>query len=146
MKYNFYLIFLLIFLSSCTSNHIYKTDVDIQNKILFQSKGFTLIYDENDENFETINYDAVREVCLEHKPKMLLCGYSAYPRIIHFDKMRAVADECGAYLMCDIAHIAGLVAGGVHPSPFPHAHAVTVKHKAQRKCHTECVWRESASW
>ena len=86
-----------------------------------------------DEDFETINYDAVREVCLEHKPKMLLCGYSAYPRIIHFDKMREIADECGVYLMCDIAHIAGLVAGGVHPSPFPHAHVVTTTtHKTLR--------------
>ena len=99
----------------------------------FDPVHYPLIYDESDEAFETINYDAVREVCLEHKPKMLLCGYSAYPRIIHFDKMRKIADECGAYLMCDIAHIAGLVAGGVHPSPFPHAHVVTTTtHKTLR--------------
>ena len=99
----------------------------------FEPVHYPLIYDENDTNFETINYDAVREVCLKHKPKMLLCGYSAYPRTIHFDKMREVADECGAYLMCDIAHIAGLVAGGVHPSPFPHAHVVTTTtHKTLR--------------
>ncbi len=99
----------------------------------FEPVHYPLIYDENDANFETINYDAVREVCLEHKPKMLLCGYSAYPRTIHFDKMREIADECGAYLMCDIAHIAGLVAGGVHPSPFPHAHVVTTTtHKTLR--------------
>ena len=99
----------------------------------FEPVHYPLVYDEDDERFETINYDAVREVCLEHKPKMLLCGYSAYPRIIHFDKMREIADECGAYLMCDIAHIAGLVAGGVHPSPFPHAHIVTTTtHKTLR--------------
>ena len=99
----------------------------------FEPVHYPLIYDENDENFETINYDAVREVCLEHKPKMLLCGYSAYPRTIHFDKMREIADECGAYLMCDIAHIAGLVAGGVHSSPFPYAHVVTTTtHKTLR--------------
>ncbi len=99
----------------------------------FEPVHYPLIYDEDDDGFETINYDAVREVCLEHKPKMLLCGYSAYPRIIHFDKMREIADECGAYLMCDIAHIAGLVAGGVHPSPFPHAHVVTTTtHKTLR--------------
>ena len=99
----------------------------------FEPVHYPLIYDKTNPNFETIDYDAVREVCLEHKPKMLLCGYSAYPRIIHFDKMREIADECDAYLMCDIAHIAGLVAGGVHPSPFPHAHLVTTTtHKTLR--------------
>ena len=99
----------------------------------FEPVHYPLVYDEASPDFETIDYDAVREVCLEHKPKMLLCGYSAYPRTIHFDKMRAVADECGAILMCDIAHIAGLVAGGVHPSPFPHAHVVTTTtHKTLR--------------
>ena len=99
----------------------------------FEPVHYPLVYDEDSPDFETIDYDAVRDVCLEHKPKMLLCGYSAYPRTIHFDKMRAVADECGAILMCDIAHIAGLVAGGVHPSPFPHAHVVTTTtHKTLR--------------
>ena len=99
----------------------------------FEPVHYPLVYDENSPDFETIDYDAVRDVCLEHKPKMLLCGYSAYPRTIHFDKMRAIADECGAILMCDIAHIAGLVAGGVHPSPFPHAHVVTTTtHKTLR--------------
>ena len=99
----------------------------------FEPVHYPLVYDEGSPDFETIDYGAVRDVCLEHKPKMLLCGYSAYPRTIHFDKMRAVADECGAILMCDIAHIAGLVAGGVHPSPFPHAHVVTTTtHKTLR--------------
>ena len=99
----------------------------------FEPVHYPLVYDEDSPDFETIDYDAVRDVCLEHKPKMLLCGYSAYPRTIHFDKMRAVADECGAILMCDIAHIAGLVAGGVHSSPFPHAHVVTTTtHKTLR--------------
>ena len=99
----------------------------------FEPVHYPLVYDEDSPDFETIDYVAVRDVCLEHKPKMLLCGYSAYPRTIHFDKMRAVADECGAILMCDIAHIAGLVAGGVHPSPFPHAHVVTTTtHKTLR--------------
>jgi len=99
----------------------------------FEPVHYPLVYDGNSPDFETIDYNAVRDVCLEHKPKMLLCGYSAYPRIIHFDKMREIADECDAYLMCDIAHIAGLVAGGVHPSPFPHAHVVTTTtHKTLR--------------
>ena len=99
----------------------------------FEPVHYPLVYDDSSSDFETIDYDAVREVCLEHKPKMLLCGYSAYPRIINFELMRKIADECGAILMCDIAHIAGLVAGGNHPSPFPHAHIVTTTtHKTLR--------------
>ena len=99
----------------------------------FEPVHYPLVYDEHSPNFETIDYDAVRKVCLENKPKMLLCGYSAYPRIINFELMRDIADECEAVLMCDIAHIAGLVAGGVHPSPFPYAHIVTTTtHKTLR--------------
>ena len=99
----------------------------------FEPVHYPLVYVDSSSDFETIDYDAVREVCLEHKPKMLLCGYSAYPRIINFELMRKIADECGAILMCDIAHIAGLVAGGNHPSPFPHAHIVTTTtHKTLR--------------
>ncbi len=107
-------------------------------KINFSGKYFNpvhypLNYDLETDNYEHIDYDAVRDVCLEHKPKMLLCGYSAYPRIIDFKRFREIADECGALLMADIAHIAGLVAGGVHPSPFPHAHIVTTTtHKTLR--------------
>jgi glycine hydroxymethyltransferase len=72
-------------------------------------------------------------VCVEAKPKAILCGYSAYPRVIDFKKFRQIADECGALLMADIAHIAGLVAAGEHPSPFPHAHVVTTTtHKTLR--------------
>ncbi|HVZ94388.1 MAG TPA: serine hydroxymethyltransferase [Phycisphaerales bacterium] len=94
---------------------------------------YPLVYDAASPNFERIDYDAVRTVCLEHKPKALLCGYSAYPRVIDFARFRAIADECGALLMADIAHIAGLVAAGVHPSPFPHAHVVTTTtHKTLR--------------
>ena len=94
---------------------------------------YPLTYDLEHPNAERIDYDAVRAVCLEHKPKMLLCGYSAYPRVIDFARFRAIADECGALMMADIAHIAGLVAAGVHPSPFPHAHIVTTTtHKTLR--------------
>lgn len=94
---------------------------------------YPLTYDLAHPNAERIDYDAVRTVCMEHKPRMLLCGYSAYPRVIDFAKFRAIADECGALLMADIAHIAGLVAAGVHPSPFPHAHIVTTTtHKTLR--------------
>ncbi len=99
----------------------------------FNPVHYPLHYDKNHPDFERIDYDAMRQVCLEHKPKLLMCGYSAYPRVIDFAKFRAVADECGALLMADIAHIAGLVAAGVHPSPFPHAHVVTTTtHKTLR--------------
>lgn len=73
----------------------------------------------------TIDYEQLRELALKHRPKLIIAGASAYPRIIDFKKFRAVADECGAYLMADIAHIAGLVAAGLHPSPIPYAHFVT---------------------
>ncbi len=82
---------------------------------------------------ETIDYDHVRAMALEHKPKMIVAGASAYPRTIDFEKFRAIADEVGAYLMVDMAHIAGLVAAGVHPNPMEHAHFVTsTTHKTLR--------------
>ncbi|TVQ32651.1 MAG: serine hydroxymethyltransferase [Phycisphaeraceae bacterium] len=94
---------------------------------------YPLHYDESHPDFERIDYEACREVCVEHKPKVILCGYSAYPREIDFARFRAIADEAGALLVADIAHIAGLVAAGVHPSPFPHAHIVTTTtHKTLR--------------
>jgi glycine hydroxymethyltransferase len=94
---------------------------------------YPLHYDLSHPHAERIDYDAVRRVCIEHRPKMLLCGYSAYPRVIDFARFRAIADEVGALLMADIAHISGLVAAGVHPSPFPHAHVVTTTtHKSLR--------------
>ena len=69
----------------------------------------------------------------EHKPRVIVCGYSAYPRTIDFAKFRQIADEVGALLMADVAHIAGLIVGGAHPNPFPHAHVVTTTtHKTLR--------------
>ena len=82
---------------------------------------------------EQLDYDQIRELALQHRPKLLICGYSAYPRIIDFEKFRAIADEVGAYLLADIAHIAGLVATGHHPSPIPHCDVVTTTtHKTLR--------------
>lgn len=82
---------------------------------------------------QTIDFDSVREKALQNKPKMILCGYSAYPRTVDFARFRQIADEVGALLMADIAHIAGLIAGGAHPSPFPHCHVVTTTtHKTLR--------------
>jgi len=88
---------------------------------------------ELDPKTETIDFNNVRAKAKELKPKMILCGYSAYARTIDFAKFREICDEVGAYLMADIAHIAGLIAAGVHPSPFPHAHIVTTTtHKTLR--------------
>lgn len=82
---------------------------------------------------ETLDFEQVRALALEHRPKLIICGYSAYPRVIPFDRFRAIADEVGAYLLADIAHIAGLVAAGVHPDPLPHCHVVTTTtHKTLR--------------
>ncbi|KJH73109.1 serine hydroxymethyltransferase [Aliterella atlantica] len=82
---------------------------------------------------EQLDYDQIRELALQHRPKLLICGYSAYPRIIDFAKFRQIADEVGAYLLADIAHIAGLVATGLHPDPIPHCHVVTTTtHKTLR--------------
>jgi glycine hydroxymethyltransferase len=82
---------------------------------------------------EQLDYDAVRELAKQHRPKLIICGYSAYPRIIQFDKFREIADEVGAYLLADMAHIAGLVATGHHPSPIPCCDVVTTTtHKTLR--------------
>lgn len=80
-----------------------------------------------------IDYDEIRSMALEHKPKILIAGHSAYPRQLDFTKFRAIADECGAILMVDMAHFAGLVAGGAHPNPVPYADVVTTTtHKTLR--------------
>ena len=85
------------------------------------------------EEDERINYDQLAETALEFRPKMITAGASAYSRIIDFERMREIADSVGAYLFVDMAHIAGLVAGGVHPSPIPHAHFITTTtHKSLR--------------
>ena len=80
-----------------------------------------------------IDYSEVERLALEHEPKLIIAGYSAYTQTLDFAKFRAIADKVGAYLMADIAHIAGIVATGRHPSPFPHAHVVTsTTHKTLR--------------
>ena len=86
-----------------------------------------------DKETQVIDYEDVRQKALEHKPKLIVAGASAYPRQIDFAKFREIADEVGAYLMVDMAHIAGLVAVGLHPNPVPHAHFVTTTtHKTLR--------------
>ncbi|MDM3847336.1 MAG: serine hydroxymethyltransferase [Aphanizomenon gracile PMC649.10] len=82
---------------------------------------------------EQLDYDQIRDLALKERPKLLICGYSAYPRIIDFEKFRSIADEVGAYLLADIAHIAGLVATGHHPNPLPYCDVVTTTtHKTLR--------------
>jgi glycine hydroxymethyltransferase len=82
---------------------------------------------------ETIDYEQLAVLAHEHRPRMIIAGASAYPRIIDFQRFREIADECGAYLMVDMAHIAGLVAAGIHPSPIPYADFVTTTtHKTLR--------------
>jgi len=86
-----------------------------------------------DPETEVLDYDHIAKRAEETKPQMIICGYSAYPRTIDFARFREIAESVGAYLMADISHIAGLVAGGQHPSPFPHAHVVTTTtHKTLR--------------
>ena len=85
------------------------------------------------EDTNTIDYDEVRRLALEHKPKLILAGASAYPRVIDFERFAEIAKEVGAYFMVDMAHIAGLIAAGVHPSPMPYADVVTTTtHKTLR--------------
>ncbi len=86
-----------------------------------------------DKNTSRLNFDEIREIAIEKKPKLIICGYSAYPRTIDFLEFRKIADEVGAYLMADIAHIAGLVASKLHPNPIPHCDVVTTTtHKTLR--------------
>ena len=86
-----------------------------------------------DPETETIDMDEVERIAKERKPRLIIAGASAYPRVIDFEGFARVAEEVGAYLMVDMAHIAGLVATGVHPSPVPHAHVVTsTSHKTLR--------------
>lgn len=96
-------------------------------------KWFKVVHYGVSQETEQLDYDQILTLAKEHRPKLIICGYSAYPRVIDFAKFRAIADEVGAYLMADIAHIAGLVATGHHPSPLAHCHVVTTTtHKTLR--------------
>ncbi|MBW6409892.1 serine hydroxymethyltransferase [Clostridium weizhouense] len=99
----------------------------------FSGKLFNFVSYGVDKETEVINYDTVRELAIKHKPKLIVAGASAYSRVIDFEKFREICDEVGAYFMVDMAHIAGLVAAGVHPSPVPYADFVTsTTHKTLR--------------
>lgn len=99
----------------------------------FSGKLFNFVSYGVDGETETINYENVRELALKHKPKLIVAGASAYSRVIDFEKFKEICDEVGAYFMVDMAHIAGLVAAGEHPSPVPYADFVTsTTHKTLR--------------
>lgn len=96
-------------------------------------KWFEVVHYGVSQETEQLDYEQVRELALRERPKLIICGYSAYSRLIDFEKFRSIADEVGAYLLADIAHIAGLVASGLHPDPIPHCHVVTTTtHKTLR--------------
>jgi glycine hydroxymethyltransferase len=102
-------------------------------KVNFSGTFFKIVDYDLDPETELLDYDRIESLAVEHRPKVVICGFSAYPRTIDFARFRAIADKVGAFLLADVAHIAGLCATGVHPSPFPHAHVVTTTtHKTLR--------------
>jgi glycine hydroxymethyltransferase len=103
------------------------------HKLNFSGKLYRVVGYQVRHDTETIDYDELEAIAEREKPKMIIGGGSAYPRQFDFARMRAIADKVGAYFLVDMAHFAGLVAGGVHPSPIPHAHIVTTTtHKTLR--------------
>ncbi len=99
----------------------------------FSGKLYNFVPYHVDPLTERIDFDALRELALTHRPKLIVAGATAYPRVWEFDRFKAIADEVGAYLLADICHISGLIAGGAHQSPFPHADFVmTTTHKTLR--------------
>lgn len=102
-------------------------------RVNFSGKLYNVIFYGVRKDTETIDYEQVEKLALEHKPKLIVVGASAYPRIIDFERFRKIADKVGAYVMADIAHIAGLVAAEIHPSPIPYCEFVTTTtHKTLR--------------
>jgi glycine hydroxymethyltransferase len=103
------------------------------HKMSFSGKTYNAVAYGLNKETELVDYDEVRALALEHKPKLIVAGFSAYPRVMDWARFRAIADEVGAYLMVDMAHVAGLVAAGEYPSPVPHAQFVTTTtHKTLR--------------
>ena len=103
------------------------------SKVNMSGKWFKSHHYGVDKTTSRLDFDAIRKIALEEKPKLIICGYSAYPRIINFKAFREIADEIGAFLMADIAHIAGLVASKLHPNPIPYCDVVTTTtHKTLR--------------
>ena len=91
----------------------------------FSGKTYHAVQYGIDESTGLLDYDAIRALALEHQPKLIMAGFSAYSRVVDWARFRAIADEVGAWLVVDMAHVSGLIAAGVYPSPVPHAHVVT---------------------
>lgn len=103
------------------------------HKVSFTSKAWVSVPYSLDKETELLNYEAIRELAIQEKPKLIVAGYTAYPRIVDFKKFREICDEVGAYMMVDMSHFSGLVAGGEYPSPFLYADVVmTTAHKTLR--------------
>lgn len=103
------------------------------SSVSLSGKWFHAVSYDVDEKTATLDYDRIEQLAIEHKPRLIIAGGSAYPRVIDFKRFREIADKVEAYLMVDMAHFAGLVAGGVYPSPLSHAHVVTsTTHKTLR--------------
>jgi glycine hydroxymethyltransferase len=103
------------------------------HRLSYSGRDFVVAAYGVDRDTETLDYDEIERLAMAERPKLIVCGASAYSRIIDFERFRAIADQAGALLMADIAHIAGLVAAGIHPSPIPHCHFVTTTtHKTLR--------------
>ena len=103
------------------------------HRLSYSGRDFNVVAYGVDRATERIDFDEVERLALEHRPKLIICGASAYSRTIDFARFREIADRSGSLLMADIAHIAGLVAAGLHPSPVPHCHFVTsTTHKTLR--------------
>ena len=94
-------------------------------KVNFSGRLYTIVHYGVDRETSLFDFDAILRLAKEHRPKLIVCGGSAYPRVVEAERFRAIADEVGAYLLCDMAHFAGLVAAGLHPSPVPHCDFVT---------------------
>src|SRR5207249_8212876 len=94
-------------------------------KVNFSGRLYTIVHYGVSRETNVVDYDEVLALAKEHRPKLIICGGSAYPRVVEADRFREIADEVGAYLLCDMAHFAGLVAAGLHPNPTPHCDFVT---------------------
>jgi glycine hydroxymethyltransferase len=94
-------------------------------KVNFSGRLYTIVHYGVDRETNVVDYDQVLQLAKEHRPKLIVCGGSAYPRTVETDRFRAIADEVGALLLCDMAHFAGLVAAGLHPNPVPNCDFVT---------------------
>ncbi len=115
------------------------------HRLSYSGRDFTVVAYGVDRESEQLDYDEIERIALAERPKLIICGASAYSRVIDFARFRAIADRAGALLMADIAHIAGLVAAGIHPSPIPHCQFVTTTtHKTLRGPRAGMVMCEEA--